>query len=102
MKRKEGFAGQTDYVVPGSDEHAAILGLVKAQEGETLVVDGWTLSDPMGFGAVATEKYLLRKLRSCVNELHGEQPEMQSTDPRKPGYAPKMWLPSEGPVRGQV
>ena len=102
MPRQKGFSGQTDYVEPGSDEHAAILGLIRATEGETLVMGGWTLSDPMAYGAHATEKYLLRRLQSCVSELHGKQPELQSKDPRKPGYAPDMWRPSEEPVRGQV
>jgi len=94
--------GQMDYVAPGSPEHAALLGLVKAPTGETLGIDGWTLSDPLAFGPAATETYLLRLLRGKVNELNGKMPKVQSEDRNKEGYAPPMWRPSDTPVRGIV
>ena len=94
--------GQTDYVAPGSKEHAALLGLMKAPSGETLAVDGWSLADPLAFGPAATETYLLRILRSKVNELTGKLVEPQSEDRNKPGYAPKMWRPSDTPVSGII
>ena len=93
---------KSDYIAHGTDEHAALLGLTPAPEGEPLVIDGWTLTDPLSFGANATELFLLRTLRSKVNELNGQMPKVQSDDPTEPGYAPEMWRPSEEPVSGII
>jgi len=102
MATRKTQTGQTDYVAPGSTDHAALLGLVKAPQGETLEIDGWTLADPLAFGPAASETYLLRILRSKVNELNGKMPTPQSDDRSKEGYAPPMWRPSDEPVSGIV
>ena len=86
-----------DFVKHGSEEHAALLGLTEAPEGESLVYEGWTLADSLGYGAAATEEYLMRVLRGKVNELTTTMPKVQTADRRKPGYAPEMWVPVDEP-----
>lgn len=88
---------QADYVARGSDEHAAMLGLRKATEidGE-FVIEGWALDDITNFPPTATPEWLKRTLQQKVNELISPVPVMQSSDPRKPGYAPTMWDPGTG------
>ena len=83
-----------DFVERGSDRHAAMLGLRRAEEGEQLAIDGWTLEDITQYGPAASDDFLTRVLRQQVNELTSEIPEPQSRDPRSPNFAPVMWDPS--------
>jgi hypothetical protein len=94
--REPGPAGNYDYVKPGSDQHAALLGLRKADEDDALVCEGWTLADLTTWGPNATEMFLRNILRSKVSELTSPPPTVQSADPMKPGYAPPMWQPGAG------
>ena len=80
-------SGNPDYIQPGSDEHAALLGLVKGDKGE------WVLADVTAYGPMATDKFLGEVLRQKVAELNAPPPKFQSDDPRKPNYAPKLWNP---------
>lgn len=85
-----------DYIKPGSAAHAGLLGLRKAKEKDTYVLNGWTLLDPTAFGPQATEAYIEEVLRQKVSELEaGAPPAVQSEDRTKPGYAPPMWQPAE-------
>jgi hypothetical protein len=81
-----------DYVERGSAGHAALLGLKRATD-EQLVENGWTLEDVTIFGPHVTQDYLKTILRQKVNELTAPMPIIQSTDPRKPGFAPTIWTP---------
>ena len=87
---------QTDYVKHGSDEHAALLGLKKASESDDPQVDGWALEDITQFGPTVTPAFLAQWLRQKVNELTMQVPEPQSTDPRAPNFAPRLWRPDRG------
>ena len=101
--RKPGPAGNLDYVQHGSDKHAELIGLRKAEEGEELVVDGWTLADRTAWGPQATESYIKEVLRQKVAEIKaGAPPKPQSEDPFEPNYAPPIWMPSGEPVSGIV
>jgi hypothetical protein len=92
-KRREP-AAQTDYVEPGSDRHAAMLGLREAtSEDGKLIIDGWTLDDITSFPPSTTPEYLMRMLRQKVNELTATAFETQSRSPLEPGFAPTMWRP---------
>jgi len=82
-----------DYVEHGSDQHASLLGLRKAEKDDEPQLDGWALYDITMWGPVATDKFLMQMLRQKVNELKSKSPVMQSTDPRAPHYAPPMWRP---------
>ena len=88
--RKPGPAGNMDYVEPGSDLHAAILGLKKAEDGDAYTHQGWALVDTTAFGPQATPAYIAEVLRQKVSELTSPLPEIQSDDPWAPGYAPPM------------
>ena len=102
-KLEPGPAGNVDYIPHGSDEHAHLIGLRKAEEGEELVVDGRTLADRTAWGPQATESYIKEVLRQKVAEVKaGKPPKTQSEDPLEPNYAPPMWKPSEEPTRGMV
>jgi len=79
-----------DYVERGGDRHAAMLGLKKAENGD-IAVDGWALEDVTMFGPQVTDKFLEAYLRQRVNELTSEAPEIQSTDPFAPHFAPTLW-----------
>ena len=101
--RKPGPAGNMDYVKHGSVEHAELIGLRKAEEGEGLVVGGWTLADRTAWGPQATESYIKEVLRQKVAEVKaGQPPKPQSEDPFAPNYAPPIWKPSGEPVTGIV
>ena len=92
---------QTDYVEHGSEQHAAVLLLRPAREGDAYVQEDsqgrkWTLVDTTAFGPQATEAYLREVLRQKVSELDAPMPEIQSEDPLAPGYRPPMWQPPPG------
>jgi len=93
---------QTDYIAHGSNEHAALLGLVKATKDDELQYKGWTLADFTMYGVAVTELFLKQTLTQKVNELLTKPPKTQSTDPIKPHYAPKMWVPPDGAATGRV
>lgn len=92
-----------DYIEHGSEVHANFLGLRLAGSGDSaasIVKDskgrGWVLVDMTMFGPSATEAYLREVCRQKVAELDAGSPtELQSTDPRKPNYAPPLWTPPE-------
>jgi len=77
-----------DYIEHGSDEHAALLGLVKDEKG------GWQLEDVTQYGPNATEKFLAQVLRQKISEL--EHP------PTVPDGSPPMWVPADSEVSGIV
>jgi len=88
MAEKKKIEAANDRIEFGSPEHAALLGLRKAEEGDALEKDGWTLVDPTAFGAQATEGYLREVLRQKVTEL-------RAGTPRVPPNAPELWVPVE-------
>ncbi len=92
-RRQPGPAGNLDYIEHGSDQHAALLGLKKAEQGDSPEFEGWTLADVMTWGPNATEMFLMNMLKSKVNELTSEPPQYQSEDPLMPNYLPPMWQP---------
>jgi len=103
-EREIGPAGNTDYIEPGSDRHAAILQLKEAIETDIYVLADtkgrkWALTDATAFGPQVTEAYLREVLRQRVAELGTSQPTIQSRDPFEVGYAPAMIVPP--PARGQ-
>ena len=101
--RKPGPAGNVDYVPHGSEQHAELIGLRKAEDGEELQLDGWTLADRTAWGPQATESYIKEVLRQKVVEWKkGAPPKPQSEDPFAPNYMPPIWKPSEEPVTGIV
>jgi hypothetical protein len=84
----------SDFVEHGSDQHAALLGLVKEPSSPT----GYRLSDGTAFGPQATQGYLDEVLRQKISTLKSGQPEYpQSQDPSKPGFAPSLWVPVDMP-----
>lgn len=82
-----------DYVEPGSERHAEFLGLRKATDDDTFVVDGWTLVDLTVFGVTANPDFVRAVLAQKVSALTTPQPVVQSEDPLAPNYAPPMWQP---------
>ncbi len=91
--RQPGPAGNLDYVKHGSDQHASLLGLKKAEEGDAPTFEGWALADITLWGPAATDTFLLNILKGKVSELKSETPKMQSDDPLAPNYAPPLWEP---------
>lgn len=87
---------QTDYVAEGSPEHVAMLGLRKAEKDDAPQFGGYALSDLTAWGPAATEKFLLEILKQKIAELNAPHVPIQSVDPRKPGYAPEMFVPTVG------
>ena len=83
-----------DYVEHGSDRHAGLLGLRKAEKDDEPQLDGWALEDMTMWGPTATDKFLMLMLRQKVNELKSKPPKMQSEDPFAPAYAPPIWRPT--------
>jgi len=83
-----------DYVEHGSDRHAALLGLRKAEKDDEPQFDSWALADITMYGPNARPEYLVRVLRQKINELKSKPPVMQSKDPFKPHYAPPIWKPT--------
>jgi len=92
-KRKVGPAGNLDYIPHGSDAHAALLGLKKAEEHDVPQHDGWALQDVTQYGPAARPEFLEQVLRQKINELTISLPKMQSNDPFAPHYAPPLWQP---------
>jgi len=84
-----------NFVKHGSDQHAMILGLRKATPSDKLEHEGWTLVDITAFGPAARPEFLEAQLAQRVNELKNPPVKPQSRDPRKPNYAPPMWVPPE-------
>ena len=91
-----------DYVAHGSDRHAALLGLVKATEGDEPQWEGWALADLTMYGPAARPEFLLQTLKQKVNELTAPPLVVQSEDPFAPHYAPPLWTPAGEPVSGMV
>ena len=83
-----------DYVEHGSDRHAGLLGLRKAEKDDEPQLDGWALTDLTMWGPTATDKFLMQMLRQKVNELTSKPPVMQSKDPFLPHYAQPIWRPT--------
>jgi len=81
-----------DYVPHGSAEHAAMLGLRKAEKEDTIQEQGWTLADMAQFPPGALPMYLQDQLKSRVRVL--------TTKPEVPANAPPLWMPSEEDVTG--
>ena len=72
-----------DYIAPGSDEHAALIGLRKAEPDDTITLEGWALIDiPMG----ASDTFLRNKLKQLYTDL-------KSGEGYIPPNAPDMWEP---------
>jgi hypothetical protein len=92
-KRKQGPAGNPDYIEHGSDRHAAMLGLKKAEAHDVPQLDGWALQDVTQYGPSARPEFLEQTLRQKVSELTTPPPKMQSGDPFEPHYAPPLWQP---------
>jgi len=78
-----------DYVAYGSERHAALLGLRKAEPNEELELKGWTL-DITSYPPNTSEIWFRQELRGKVNELTSEPPKYQSRDPGAPFYAPEL------------
>jgi len=79
-----------DYVAHGSPQHAALIGLLVDKNHST----GYRLADMTAYGPQASPAYLEEVLRQKVAVLQGGAPALpQSKDPRKPNYAPPLWVP---------
>lgn len=90
---------RADHIEHGSDQHATLIGLVKATEDDPEGHEGWKLSDLTMFGPRARPEYLKEVLRQKVSTLKNPMPTVQSDDPRKPDYAPPMWRPKPSDAR---
>ena len=86
---------QADHVEHGSDNHAALLGLKKAQDYDKPKLDDWALEDIVSWGPTTTQEFLENTLRGKVNELSTPFLTMQSKDPLAPHFAPAMWRPGK-------
>lgn len=94
MARKSTDKKRGDYIEHGSDKHAALIGIRKATEDDTIKYKGWCLVDNTAFGPQASEKYIFEVLRQKVSVLEAGAPPMpQSEDPSEPNYAPPMFIP---------
>jgi len=82
-----------DYVEHGSDRHAGLLGLKKAEKNDVLQEDGWALQDITMYGPSARPEFLVQVLHQKVSELKSKAPKMQSEHPFEPNYAPELWRP---------
>ena len=86
---------RADYIKHGSDRHATFMGLVFAEKDDPFGYEGWKLVDRTIFGPNARPEFLTEVLRQKVSNLTSPIPTIQSDDPRKPHYAPKMIVPRE-------
>jgi hypothetical protein len=77
-----------NYIAHGSDEHAAMLGLVKGTGGK------WQLEDITQYGPNARKEFLDAVLAQKVSELE--------TLPTPPKNAPSLWVPADEPATGIV
>ena len=84
---------QTDFVPHGSDRHAGMMGLKKAQDHDVPQLDGWALEDVVSYGPTVSTEFLEALLRGKVKELSTPFPTLQSRDPLAPNFAPVMWRP---------
>jgi len=62
------MAKQTDFIEHGSKEHAAFLGLKKAQDKDPYQCEGWTLVDITQYGPAARPEFLQAILQQKVAE----------------------------------
>lgn len=76
---------RADFIKHGSANHAALLGLKKAVDGDKFICEGFTLSDVTQFGPTAREDYIQAQLVQRVAEL--------KTAPSVPVNAQPMWVP---------
>lgn len=95
-----GRPGQPDFIEFGSEQHANLLQIRPARDGDKYVVEGadgrkWSLMDATAYGPQATGDYIQEVLRQKVSEFETPAPEIQSDDPWLPGYAPRMIVPPE-------
>lgn len=95
MARSKKQEQRGDYVPHGSDRHASMLMLRKAEkhDDQDLVIDGWTLADLTAYGPNATDRFLKNVLAGKVKELNAAPETPQSEDPFAPNYAPPMFDP---------
>jgi hypothetical protein len=84
-----------DYVEPGSERHALLLGLRKATADDEIEFGGWALQDVNLLGVAATDRAIREVLRQKVTSLTSKTPPIQSDDPIAPCYAPPMWVPDD-------
>lgn len=89
-----------NYIKPGSDRHAALLGLkrntkeeVKEREEAGFRVVKWKIEDITKFGVGVTDRYLEEVLKQKVNELEAKPIPVQSESVWQPNYAQRLWLP---------
>lgn len=73
---------QHDYIEPGSEEHAGMLGLRKWAEGDdpALNVEGWTFQDATQFGPLARVEYIRASLAQRVAELRPMRVEVREAE----------------------
>ena len=71
----------------GSEEHAALLGLVKTAKSEANP-EGYALADPTQWGPAATDKFLEIKRQQALAVLRSK-PEVTKNAP--PLWTPKLW-----------
>jgi len=98
---------RADYIAPGSKEHMVFLGIHEATKDDdmTYSVDGgkeFALTDITIFGVNVRPEFLKAILMQKVSSFSCPAPEIQSTDPSKPHYAPALWIPDDVPVSGIV
>lgn len=87
-----GPAGNKDYVEFGSEQHAYLLLLQPAEEGDQIVQEDdrgrkWTLADITNFPPGTTEQYL--------KAILGQRIRVLVTVPKVPKNALPLWVPSE-------
>jgi len=70
-----------------------MLGLRKAEEGDTRVCQGWALVDVTLFGTNPSSEYLDTVLRQRVSVLTTPPELPQDTDPGEPNYRQPIWQP---------
>lgn len=85
---------QPDFIEFGSAEHAAFLGIKKANKDDPYQCEGWTLVDITSYGPAARPEFLQAVLQQKVNEW--------KTKPQVPDRAPGLWTPTDAPVMGIV
>lgn len=88
------MARKTDknYIAHGSEEHANLLGIRKADDSDEIVWQGYALMDETAFGVNATERYLRTILKQKYNTLK-TPPAVPQSDPLKPNFAQPMFDP---------